>query len=161
MKRTVPSRTFGFTVIELLVAIVLLVILGSLVALTYSGVQAKNRNSSRQTDIDKLQGQLEAYYAENSKYPSLADLNTPTWRSQKLKDLSARALQDPRWGTSIKNCTTDGKAVAANTPAANCYSYQVTAANGDACDNVKTDCAHYTLTALLEGGDKYVRSSLN
>ncbi|HKU18967.1 MAG TPA: hypothetical protein VJP80_06910 [Candidatus Saccharimonadales bacterium] len=161
MKQTAPSQSVGFTIIELLVAVVLLVILGSLVALTYSGVQAKNRNSTRQTAIDTLQGQLEAYYAENSKYPSLAELNNPTWRSQKLKNLPTNGLQDPRWNVSIKNCTSGNKAIVATAPTANCYSYQVTAANGDACDDVTADCAHYTLTALLEGGDKYVRSSLN
>jgi prepilin-type N-terminal cleavage/methylation domain-containing protein len=161
MKASSSRRTSGFTVIELLVVIVLVVILGSLVALTYSGVRAKNRNASRQTTVDALQGQLEAFYAENSKYPTLADLNNATWRSQQLKNLPSDALQDPRWNKDAKSCTTDGKPVATTTPAANCYSYQVTAANGDACDNVKTDCAHYTLTALLEGGDKYVKSSLN
>ncbi len=145
-----------------MVVVVVVVILGALVALTYSGVQAKNRNGDRQTAIDTLQSQLETYYyAENTKYPTLAQLNDAAWRAKNLPKLAANGLQDPRWSAKVTACTTGGKAVAAATPAANCYSYQVTAANGDACDNVKVDCVHYTLTAFLEGGDKYVKSSLN
>ena len=56
----------GFTIIELLVVLVILCILGSLVALTYSGVQAKNRNAERQMEVDTLKGQLESYYAQTN-----------------------------------------------------------------------------------------------
>lgn len=153
----------GFTVIELMIVIVLLVILLSIVALTYSGVQAKNRNGERQNAINSLQGQMEAYYAQYNKYPTLADLNNADWRKQNTKNLAGNILEDPRWSASDKQCTnTDtGKAIAANQPATHCYSYQVTGADAGACDNKKTDCAHYTLTAELEGGQKYVKSSLN
>jgi prepilin-type N-terminal cleavage/methylation domain-containing protein len=151
----------GFTIIELLVVVVVLLILGSLVAFTYSGVQAKNRNSRRQNDINQIQAQLEAYYAATNKYPTRTNLSDAAWRQANLKNLPAGALQDPRWDSTVTQCTTGGKVVAASTPTANCYSYQVTTSDGSACDDVKADCAHYTLTTLLEGGDKYVKSSLN
>lgn len=155
------SRSSGFTIIELLVVLVILCILGALVALTYSGVQAKNRNAERQTDIDLLKGNLESYYAQTNNYPKLTDLNTDTWRSQNMKKLQAKTLQDPRWDVEVKNCTASGKVTVAAEPRANCYSYQVTASDGSACDNDKVPCAHYTLTAQLEGGEKYVKASLN
>jgi prepilin-type N-terminal cleavage/methylation domain-containing protein len=151
----------GFTVIELMVVIIILLILGALIALTYSGVQAKNRNSTRQNAINSAQAQLEAYYASTNKYPTLADLSNAAWRSENLKHLPANAVQDPHWNKAAKSCTKDGKVVVAAAPAANCYSYQVTASDGSACDNVKTMCAHYTLTATLEDGEQYVKSSLN
>jgi len=153
----------GFTIIELLIVTVLLLILASIIALTYSGVQSKNRNAERQSTIDTIQGQMEAYYAKYNKYPTLANLNDANWRSKNTKDLGGDILRDPKWSADNKQCTnTDsGKAIAANQPAEHCYSYQVTSADAGACDNVKTDCAHYTLTAKLEGGDKYVKSSLN
>lgn len=161
MRHSRPEQ--GFTVIELLIVIVLLLILGSIVALTYSGVQAKNRNGERQTTVNTIQGQMEAYYAQYNKYPTLANLNDPAWRAKNTKNLDANVLQDPHWNHTVKQCTntTTGKAIAADQPADNCYSYQVTAADAGACDNVKVDCAHYTLTARLEGGQKYVKSSLN
>ncbi len=155
------NKQHGFTIIELTVVVVILIILSTLVALTYSGVRSKNRNSQRQQDINALQGQLEAYYAQTDKYPTFANLNDAAWRTANLKNLSATALKDPGWKKSSKDCTSGDTAVAVNQPKTNCYSYQVTASDGSACDNAKIPCAHYTLTAILEGGDKYVKSSLN
>lgn len=155
------SRAQGFTIIELFVVIVILCILGTLVILTSSGVRAKNRNSDRQLAINNLQATMEAYYAQFSKYPTLANINDASWRATNAKDLEAADLQDPRWSSEIMGCTADKKAVLADTPTDNCYAYQVTASDGSACDNVAVDCAHYTLTAMLEGSDKYVKSSLN
>ncbi len=153
----------GFTIIELLIVTVLLLILASIIALTYNGVQTKNRNAERQNTIDTIQGQMEAYYAKYNTYPTLADLNNTNWRSKNTKDLGGDILRDPKWNPGTQQCTSTGthKAIAANQPADHCYSYQVTSADAGACDNRKTNCAHYTLTARLEGGDKYVKSSLN
>jgi prepilin-type N-terminal cleavage/methylation domain-containing protein len=154
-----PDR--GVTVIELLVVVVIVCILGLFVALAYSGVQAKNRNGERQNDIDKLKSQLESYYAEANSYPTLANLNDNTWRAAHLKHVSKDNLQDPSWKNTIAACTAKGQPVAAAAPTPDCYSYQVTGSDGSACDNVNIPCAHYTFTATLEGGEKYVKSSLN
>lgn len=156
------NRPYGFTVIELMVVILILLILGTLVALTYSGVQAKNRNSARQNAINQIQAQLEAYYAQTNKYPTLANLNDASWRKKYTEKLPADVLRDPRWNTQNTDCTQNGAAIAVGKPVANCFSYQVTASDGSMCDNVKADCGHYTLFATLEGGDeKYAKSSLN
>jgi len=151
----------GFTVIELLVVIVVVCILALFVGATYSGVQAKNRNAQRQSDIDTLKVQLENYYAQNNVYPTLAELNSNSWRAANLKHVSEANIADPRWSANIKSCTADGQAIATNVPTSDCYSYQVTGSDGSACNNTTIDCAHYTLTAILEGGQKYVKSSLN
>jgi len=158
-----PRPQQGFTIIELLIVVVLLVILGSIVGLTYNGVQAKNRNGERQSTINTIQGQMEAYYAQYNKYPTLDNLNDDTWRAKNTKNLANNVLQDPHWDKSVKRCTnpSTSEAIAANQPADDCYSYQVTGSDAGACDNIKVDCAHYTLTARLEGGQKYVKSSLN
>lgn len=150
----------GFTVIELAVVIVILCVLGTLVAVTYSGVQANNRNNERQADIDILQSQLEAFYAQHDVYPSLAQINDSAWRAENLKNLKENALQDPQWAAG-KGCANQQKAVLANTPTANCYAYQITAADGAACDNNQVKCGRYTLTVLLENGEAYVKASLN
>jgi prepilin-type N-terminal cleavage/methylation domain-containing protein len=155
------NRHHGFTVIELMVVVLILLILGALVALTYSGVQAKNRNSARQNAINQIQAQLEAYYAQTNKYPTLANLNDASWRKKNIEKLPADALHDPRWNKNVTDCTKNSVAIAASKPTTHCFSYQVTASDGSACDNLKADCGHYTLTASLEGGEKYVKSSLN
>ncbi|HSW66911.1 MAG TPA: type II secretion system protein [Bacillota bacterium] len=161
MNTTRSSRQSGFTIIELLVVIVIACILTALVVLTYSGVQAKNRNSDRQQAIDTVKGQLESYYASTNTYPTFTQLNDATWRAQNLKHLPSGILKDPRWNKANKNCTTAEKPTTSTKPAANCYGYQVTATDGSACDNQKVPCAHYTLTAMLEGGEQYAKSSLN
>ena len=159
MKTASPTR--GFTIIELLLVIVLVLILGSLVAIAASGVRASDRNNARQTSINELQGQLETYYAQTNKYPTLDNLKDATWRGANFKDFNEADLKDPKWDKKTASCTINDKVAPASEPAVNCYSYQVTASDGSACNNTTADCAHYTLTATLEGGDKYVKSSLN
>lgn len=158
MKQT--SRSNGFTIIEMLVVVVIVCILAALVALTASGVQAKNRNADRQADIDSLRGQLESYYAGTDTYPTLANINDSSWRAKNMPNLKDGSLDDPRWSADLA-CSKNQKATLAPEPVANCYGYQVTASDGSVCDNDKIACAHYTLTATLEGGEKYVKASLN
>lgn len=144
----------GFTIVELLIVIVVIGILAALVITTFTGIQQKARNTERETDIKALQGQIEAYYAQNGKYPTLANLNDTTFRSGNMKGLDGEALKDPK-GTAQT-------LVAA--AAANSYAYTVTP-NG--CDNAAggTDCSGYTLTATYEGtvngNATFVKTALN
>ena len=155
------SNARGFTLIELFIVVVIIGILGTLVAMTYSGIQAKNRNNERQATIKNLQSELETYYAQTSTYPTLANINDASWMKQHLPDLKPESLREPRWNKNVKACTVNGSPVVNNTVATKCYTYQVTTADGSPCDNDKQLCAQYTLTSMLEGGEKYVKSSLN
>lgn len=148
----------GFTIIELVVVVIILCILGTLVALTYSGIQASNRDKQRQTDIESLQSQLELYHAVNDKYPSLTEINNPTWRAEQMKNVNDDLLRDPQW-SDTGECALEGKPILE--PGKNCYVYKVTAADGGACDNVGAPCTHYTLTAILEDNQPFVKASLN
>lgn len=151
----------GFTLIELVLVILILGILLTVVAVTYGGVQAKNRNNQREADINTLQGELETYYAQTSVYPTVADLNNSAWLTKNMPDLSPGTMRDPHWSNKVAACTAAGHSTVIGSIAANCYTYQPVATDGSSCDNVKNPCAHYTLTATLEGGLKYVKSSLN
>lgn len=141
----------GFTIVELLIVIVVIGILAALVITTFTGIQQKARNTKRETDIKAIYGQVEAYYAQNGKYPTLANINDATWRSTNMKGLETQALQDPKAASPAL----------ASAPAANVYAYAVTASDGTACDNSTKDCAQYTLTATFEGGGTFTRSNLN
>jgi prepilin-type N-terminal cleavage/methylation domain-containing protein len=147
---SLKRKESGFTIVELLIVIVVIGILAALVVTTFSGIQKKARDSERQTDINALHGQVEAYYAQNGKYPTLANLNDTTWVSANLKGLDPAALKDPR-GTA---------STLAATAASGTYSYAVTPAG---CDNgTGGDCTTYTLTATNEGSPAtYVKTSLN
>lgn len=149
----------GFTIIELVIVFVVVVILATLVIFSYNGVRSRDRDAARQENIVSLQGELEIYYAQSSQYPTLAQINSQQWRSENMPELSASALEDPGWSEDSA-CAKDGLAVLITEPAENCYAYHPTAANGEACGS-KTPCAHYTLTATLETDEQYIKTSLN
>lgn len=145
---SLQRREKGFTIIELLIVIVVIGILVGLVITTFTGIQQKARNTERETDVKAIHGHLEAFYAQNGKYPTLTDVNDGTWRSTNMKGLDADALKDPK-----------GSAQAlVGTVGANNYAFVVTPSG---CDNTSTDCTAYVLTATLEGGGTFAKNSLN
>ena len=145
---SLKRKQSGFTIVELLIVIVVIGILAALVVTTFSGIQRKARDSERQTDIGAVHSQVEAYYAQNGRYPTNANLDDDVFVKANLKGLDLAALADP------KGANNDLAAA----PAANVYSYAETPAG---CDNSATDCTAYTLTATLESGGTYVKTSLN
>jgi hypothetical protein len=92
----------------------------------------------RETDIKALHGQVEAYYAQYGKYPTLAEINSKAFRAANMKGLDDDALKDPE----------GSEAELTARPAKHVYSYQKT---GEA----------YTLTATREDGSLYTKKSLN
>jgi prepilin-type N-terminal cleavage/methylation domain-containing protein len=159
---SLKKRNQGFTIVELLIVIVVIGILALLVITTYSGIQAKARNSKRQTDIQSLQTQLEAFFSQNGYYPSLGDMNNSTWLGTNMKSLDQNALTDPSNPTNSKTLVAS--------PTAKSYSYQVgdgtgSSGVGASCESDDTTCAKYTLTAKYEGtvngADTYSKSNLD
>lgn len=148
---SLKKRSEGFTIVELLIVIVVIGILAALVITTYSGIQAKARNSERQTDVNSLQTQLEAYFAQNGHYPSLTDLNSSSWLTTNMKSLDLGALKDPQGS---------GSTLVAS-PVAKSYAYDVSNSSSTSCESDDTTCAQYTLTATLEGGGTYAKSNLD
>ncbi len=146
------AKQQGFTIVELLIVIVVIGILAALVITTFTGIQQKARNTERTTDVNALQGQIEAYYAVNGKYPTLDNINDSSFRSTNMKGLDAEALKDPKGSAQTL------VAVAA----ANSYAYTATPSG---CDNTTTDCSGYTLTATYEGtvngSSTYAKTALN
>ncbi|HZP55336.1 MAG TPA: type II secretion system protein [Candidatus Saccharimonadales bacterium] len=145
---SLKRRSSGFTIVELLIVIVVIGILAALVIVTYNGIQQKARDTERKTDVKALQGQLEAYWANNAKYPTMAQLNDSAFRTANLKGLDPAALQDPK-GTSQAVCASS---------TSSCYGYSVTPSG---CDNSTTDCDNYVLTATLEAGGTFSVQSNN
>lgn len=160
VKATKQNRFAGFSTIELLIVIVIIIILGSLIVITYNGVQQRNRDTERKNDIVKLEGQVEAYQAETNTYPSSAQMNSQSFRTANMKDLQVDVLADPQWKTTNKDCSASSGVLLedSSTPSTGCYGYDPSPAG---CDNKNTDCTSYVLTADLESGGVYTKSSLN
>lgn len=111
---------------------------------TYDGIQAKAKDTERQTDISALQAQLEADYAMDGVYPTLAQLNNPAWRTTNMQGLDDQALADPDGGiTALASAASKTQ-----------YGYAVSG-----CD--ATGCQTYTLTAMLSTGSVYSKGSFN
>lgn len=151
----------GFTIVELLIVIVVIGILAALVITTYNGIQQKGRNTERTTDLKAVQGQLEAYYAQNGAYPATSQLGATSatnvsFIGTDMKGLDKEALRDPK-GTAADYSLNTGTTVGGNK-----YTYAPTKDDGSACTAAAADCTKYTLTAVPEGGGaNIVVTSLN
>ena|SRR5579872_3168346 len=147
------KKQAGFTILEMLLVVVAICLLAAIIFSTVAGVRRNQRNQERRRDIQDIYQQLEAYNVENAKYPTLSDMNSSSWLALNMKTLNTQSLRDP---------SSKSYALAAQ-PMKDAYAYQVVAADGTACDNVTKPCAHYTLTATLEGVGQgtIVKSSLN
>ena len=152
------SQSSGFTIVELLIVIVVIGILAGLVITTYNGIQQKARNTERTTDLKTFQSQLEAYNANNGRYPTTANLGTTsatnvTFIASDLKGMDKETLRDP------KGASGDYSLLNTGTGTANKYTY-VPSPSG--CDNSATDCISYKLYAVPEGGGSTIEyDSLN
>ena len=114
-------------------------------------VDSVARDTERQSDIKAIHSQVEAYYAQNGKYPTLSDINDSDWRATNMKSLEENALKDPQ-GT---------KAILDPKPSMNVYAYDVKAADKNTCNNATKDCVQYNLTANLENGQTFTKQNLN
>lgn len=149
---SLKQKHSGFTIVELLIVIVIIGILAGLVITTFVGVQQRARDSERQTDINSLQKQVEAYYATVGAYPTMANLNTSAFRTGNNIKVDVKALADPSNASSqVLVATTP---VTATTKA---YSYVPTpvgcdASTADAGTTITPTaaCTGFTLSAWLE-----------
>jgi general secretion pathway protein G len=149
---SLKRKQTGFTIVELLIVIVVIGILAAIVITTFTGVQKKGRDADRKSDINSIYSQVEVYFAENSRYPSLAELNLASFRTDNMQGLSDDALEDPSGGAGA---TLLGAAPAANSSTYQ-YAYVVDDGAGGACDNGAAggaDCISFSIVANLENDD--------
>lgn len=71
MKKTSPKALFGFTLFELLVAIIIIALLalGAIVAINPIGMINRAQDSRRQADMDRVKISLEEYFNDKNCYP--------------------------------------------------------------------------------------------
>lgn len=153
MLQTLKNRQqAGFTLVELLIVIVVIAILAAIVINTFAGVQARARNTERQTDIKAVASQLEVYYTNNGNYPVNAAAITTTT----LQGLSADAVKNPQ--NTAANAFT-----ATVTPTEQQYGYIGYLSDGTtAClTTAPANCQKFKLAYKPEGEAIKVVDSLN
>lgn len=157
MHSLLKDKMRGFTIVELLIVIVVIGILVTLVIVTFTGMQARARDTSRQTDISAIASHLAVYHADNGYYPTLDNMNDSDWRADNMQGLPEDALQDPRGESPTLASEASDTA----------YGYTAAAADGESTCNNDLEaeggqlCEFFELSATLEEGDEdfFIRSS--
>ena len=62
-------KQYGFTLIELMVVVGIIVLLSTMMMVNYRNASRKARDSRRAADLEQLRSALEIYYADNDSYP--------------------------------------------------------------------------------------------
>ena len=79
--KNLRKRESGFTIVELLIVIVVIGILAAITIVSYNGITAKANAATARSNAESVQKVAEAYNADNSVYPTLAQI-TSTWTNQ-------------------------------------------------------------------------------
>lgn len=127
-------RQRGFTVLELIVAIIVLAVIGTVFYVQNRDLEIAKRDSLRKTAINSLYYSLEdVYYPTNKAYPEKLT-------ADQLKGIDPAQLKDP-----------NGKAVGEKDGS---YRYE-------AKDCKDGKCKSYVLTADMENESDYTKESRN
>lgn len=115
IKNNIKSR--GFTIVELLVVIVVIGILAAITVVSYSGVTAKARTASNQSNANNVLQAAMNVYAENGTYPA-----TNATSSTVITNLNAGVTKVPA------SITVTSATVTSSTPEA--LSYRLASTTG-------------------------------
>lgn len=122
----------GFTVIELLIVVVLLVGASILFFVQKNNVEVASRDEARKTSINAMYYSLEeVYFKQNNAYPR-------TINSENLPSVDPELFKDPS-GVKIGEAKSN-------------FSYEGTNCDGDACKA-------YTLRTTLNNEDDYIKKN--
>jgi len=154
MIKKISKNQNGYSAIELVLLAILVIILAGILISAYSGIRIRERNNTRITDIKLIQRNLEIFYARSGFYPSLSEMNSPSWTSTNIKQIPGSNLIDPSSKTNKQLFTAS--------PTKTNYGYSVASSSGTSCNNQTIACNQYVLTANLEGGSGiFKEKSLN
>ncbi len=82
----------GFTIVELLIVVVVIAILAAITIVSYNGITRSANASSAKSALATMQKKLEAYNAEEGRYPIAATELTSTAAQAKSYGMSASAF---------------------------------------------------------------------
>lgn len=161
---TLKQAKKGFTIIELLIVIAIIVILAGLVLTNVQGAQSKARDSQRLSDINSMFTALEAQHGDDNFYPE---------EFTALDGAEEGALNDPRGGDTVEMIDTSSLAT---DDQAGARAAVIAAATGDAEGEsgyayapfgcADGECTGYAIGTYTEnpqddGNNYYVKVSLN
>ncbi len=99
---TAAAMRAGFTLIEILVAVAIIGILGTVATVSIPRILENSKIKAAKVAVDNLKGAVVTYNIEKGKYPSdLKALVEATGDDEPILDGGEGALYDP-WGTEYK-----------------------------------------------------------
>lgn len=154
----------GFTLIEVLTTITIMVILLTLSVAGLGMYQANARDEERKTDVAAIAQQIENYYQTdqqtspgtfvNGTYPPTGGMNSEANVTASLPDIDLRTLRDP--ATPVSSPISLIVASNASTPslaslnAGKTYIYQPLDGSNALCTTVAQECRKFNLYYTLE-----------
>jgi Tfp pilus assembly protein PilE len=112
-------RQRGFTVLELIIAIVFLIIAGTVFYIQKRDLEIANRDSQRKTSINAMYYNLEdVYYPQNQGYPQ-------NLTADQLKGIDPSVLKDPS-GNAVGDQNSDYRYEPKDCTNGKCKSYTLT-----------------------------------
>lgn len=148
------TRTSGFTVIELIVVITILLVAGFLFYYQKSSLQTASQDERRKTAINAIHYSLEeVYYPKNGYYPAeLSEKVLPAVDPALLTDANGTKIDAKFDASDLDEETKSALGVEDNTRLS-MYVYEPTN-----CDN-EGHCKSYTLRVQLLNEAEYVKKS--
>lgn len=139
------SHQDGFTVPELLLMVLIIIILAGLVLTNYQAARAKERDTQRVKDINLIDNKLEGYYNNKNAYPA-------TFDAKELFNIDEGALKDPNNHTIVIHPpvidSTAAKAV--SDPTASSKSSYLYIPYPAGCTNEANNCTGFILKTYIE-----------
>ena len=128
-------RAKGFTVIELLVAVAIIIVAGTLFFVERNQIDQAQRDTARKVSINAMYYALEeVYYPEHHSYPATVD-------SKVLRSVDPALFKDPE-GVKIGTAGSD-------------FQYEPTGCTTNGA------CTSYTLKSSMEREAEYIKKSRN
>lgn len=92
------KKTYGFTLVELLIVIVIISVLAATVIVSFGAIQKTARDSKRSADMMLFTDKLNKYFNANGVYPDYTSYssNTAFW-----DDMKKNGIVDPRDNAAI------------------------------------------------------------
>ena len=148
------KRLAGFTLVELLVTISVMVILLTLGSVALTGYQVNARDEERNVDVGVITQQLESYYNTNGSYPPTVLMNSENAAKSTLPNIDPKALRDPTTPTtatmSLAVATTTNAPGISSLNNGKVYLYQPLTTSNTLCTTTAMECRKFNLYYTLE-----------